>query len=84
MTLDLKKIQITPTGNEISVAINDYVELGVYSKDEKLVCLKKVKINSPHVTLKIAVPQKPAKIVLDPHLLLIDKNLADNETMLNN
>lgn len=83
VTLDLKKIKINPQGNETTTALNDYVELGVYTKNkdgkESLAGLKKIKINSAHTTLKIAVPQEPAKIVLDPNLLLIDKNLADNE-----
>ncbi|OQP68632.1 ABC transporter permease/M1 family aminopeptidase [Niastella populi] len=88
VTPDLKKIKINPQGNEIPTAINDYVELGVYTKDkegnETLAGIKKIKITSAHPTLKISVSQKPAKIVLDPNLLLIDKNIADNEKSFGN
>jgi ABC-2 type transport system permease protein len=83
VTLDMKKMQMDSLGNERSTAINDWVELGVYTKDEhgkeNLMLLKKVKINSAQATLKLSVPQKPTKIVLDPHLLFIDKNMTDNE-----
>jgi hypothetical protein len=82
VTLDMKKIQIDSLGNEASTAIDDWIELGVYAKEEhgkeNLVLLKKIKINKEQTTLKLSVPQKPAKIVLDPNLLLIDKNMTDN------
>jgi aminopeptidase N len=82
VTLDMKKIQMDSLGNEASTAINDWIELGVYVKDEhekeKLVLLKKIKINKEQTTLKLSVPQKPSKIVLDPNLLLIDKTMTDN------
>lgn len=82
VTLDMKKIQMDSLGSEKSIAMDDWIELGVYAKDEhgkeNLVGLKKIKINSAQTTLKLSVPQKPAKIVLDPNLLLIDKNMTDN------
>jgi len=82
VTLDMKKIQLDSLGNEASTAIDDWIELGIYAKDEhgkeNLVLLKKIKTNKEQTTLKLSVSQKPAKIVLDPHLLLIDKNMTDN------
>ncbi|WP_166437045.1 ABC transporter permease/M1 family aminopeptidase [Niastella caeni] len=88
VTLDMKKMRIDSLGNENSAAIKDWIELGIYSEDvhgkENLVLLKKIMINSTQTTLKLFVPQKPAKVVLDPNLLLIDKNMADNEKSFNN
>ncbi|NII29182.1 peptidase M1 [Pseudoflavitalea sp. X16] len=87
-TLDMKKIQMDSLGNEKATAINDWIELGVFTKDvhgkEHLVLLKKIKINSAQATLQLSVPQKPSKIVLDPHLLFIDKNMTDNEKLFDN
>ena len=88
VTLDMKKIQMDSLGNENSTAIDDWIELGIYTKDihgkENLILLKKIRINSAQTTLKLSVPQKPAKIVLDPDLLLIDKNMTDNEKSFDN
>jgi ABC-2 type transport system permease protein len=82
VTLDMKKIQVDSLGNSAPTAMDDWIELGVYARDEQgkenLVGLKKMKINVGQVTLKLSVPQKPAKIVLDPNLLLMDKNMTDN------
>jgi hypothetical protein len=83
VTLDMKKMQVDSLGNEESTTFNDWIELGVYAKDEQgkenLVVLKKIKPHSKQATLKLSVPQLPARIVLDPNLLFIDKNLTDNE-----
>lgn len=87
VALDMKKMLVDSLGNERSAAIDDWVELGIYAKDEhgkeNLVCLKKYKIDAAQTTLKLSVPQQPSKIVLDPNLLLIDKNMADNEKSFN-
>lgn len=88
VTLDMKKIQVDTLGNEQSIAIDDWIELGVYTKDEhgkeNLVLLKKIKVHSEQTTLKLSVPQLPTRIVLDPNLLLIDKSMTDNEKLFGN
>jgi ABC-2 type transport system permease protein len=82
LTLDLKKIKTDSVGKSASTAIDDYIELGVYAKDEhskeNLILLKKIKVNKEQPTLQLTIPQKPSRIVLDPNLLLIDRNIADN------
>jgi hypothetical protein len=88
ITLDIKKIQMDRQGNEEPTAIDDWIELGVYTKDEhgkeNLILLRKIKIHSEQTTLKLSVPQLPARVVLDPNLLLIDKNMTDNEKSFGN
>ncbi len=83
VTLDMKKIQVDSLGNERNATINDWLELGIYTKDEHgndhLTLTKKIRVNAAQTTLKLLIPQKPSKIILDPNLLLIDKNLTDNE-----
>ncbi|MBO9562565.1 MAG: hypothetical protein J7621_07320 [Niastella sp.] len=83
VTLDMKKLQVDSLGNERSTGINDWIELGVYAKDEhgkeKLVGLKKVRTNTAQTTVQLSIPQKPSKVILDPNLLLIDKSTTDNE-----
>lgn len=83
VTLDMKKIKMDSLGKSASTAIDDWVELGVYAKDEQgkesLVLLQEVKIHEEQTTVKLSVPQRPVKIVLDPHFLLMDKNITDNE-----
>jgi hypothetical protein len=56
-----------------------YVEVGVYKNRSELISLKKYKLHEGLNKLKIAVKERPYKLVLDPRCLLIDKNLDDNE-----
>jgi ABC-2 type transport system permease protein len=82
LTLEMNKIQLDSLGNEESIDLDDWIEIGFYAKDkqgkENLVLTKNIKIKEKKTTLQLLLPQKPVRIVLDPNFLLIDKNMTDN------
>ncbi|WP_282042777.1 ABC transporter permease/M1 family aminopeptidase [Winogradskyella flava] len=58
--------------------INDHVEIGFYNDNDELISIERVLINSKNNQNTFNLKELPAKIVIDPNLLLIEKNKADN------
>ncbi|MEQ8426120.1 MAG: hypothetical protein RIA63_15480 [Cyclobacteriaceae bacterium] len=84
MQLDInaKKQEADSLGAETQVAINDWIDIGVYGKDEKgkdkLLYLKKHKINAEQMHIEVEVEEEPIKAGIDPINKLIDRNPDDN------
>ncbi len=80
MDLETRKVRSDSLGNERDIAINDWIEIGVFSDDdeENLIYLKMVKINSNKSQYTVLLDQKPAKAGVDPRNLLIDRVYDDN------
>jgi ABC-2 type transport system permease protein len=79
LTVQFEKNYADSTGKEVKATGESYVEVGVYKNRSELISLKKYKLHEGLNKLKIAVKERPYKLVLDPRCLLIDKNLDDNE-----
>lgn len=58
--------------------INDLIEIGIYDEDDNLIELKQLRVTQSKNTIKFNSKIKPSKVLLDPNLLLTDKNLNDN------
>lgn len=68
------------TGKEsISPPLADFVQIGFFDKDDKLIYLHTEKVIKTENKLTLSLNQKPAKVVLDPNLTLMDKNIDDQE-----
>jgi len=63
-------------------SVNDWVDIGVYAEDEelgeKLIYLKKHRIEKDEMTIEVEVNEKPVKAGIDPINILIDRNPNDN------
>jgi ABC-2 type transport system permease protein len=64
------------------LALADYIELGVYNDDEELLKLVQIKATKAKETILVRTTDKPSKLVLDPNLLIIERNTDDNEFIL--
>lgn len=79
------KVVVDSTGAEISVPMNDWVEVGIFAPWEKgetsgkPLHLQKHRIRSGEQTITVTVPGKPGRAGIDPHYLLLDLN-PDNNT----
>jgi len=78
---DKKEIQSFP--------LNDYVEVGIFAeqdvkgkKKEKVLYLKKYKINKIDNKFTIVVDEEPTEVGIDPYNKLIDTNSEDNRRKL--
>jgi hypothetical protein len=59
--------------------LNDFTEVGCYNQQGSLRVTKAVRVTEIRNPVVLALGFMPMKIVLDPNLLLIDKDLSDNE-----
>ncbi|MGB3591731.1 MAG: M1 family aminopeptidase [Nonlabens sp.] len=67
-----------------SLPLADYIEVGVYGEEdedtgiEKLLYLKKIRVDSIFNNFKIRVKETPVEVGIDPYNKLIDRNSSDN------
>ena len=73
------------TKPELSVPLDDYIDIGVFLKEEvdgkkkeKELYLKKHKISAINNKITIIVDEKPTEVGVDPYNKLIDTNSNDN------
>jgi hypothetical protein len=57
----------------------DWIDVGVYGDDGKLLALATQRIADPRRDLSIVVGARPARIVIDPLCTLLDPDASDNE-----
>jgi len=74
------KIKADTIGNETRVAINDWIDIGVFSdKDEKhLMFQKRVKFDRENLSFSFMLDSLPVKAAIDPRHILIDRIYSDN------
>jgi hypothetical protein len=77
-----EKLRADSTGLETPIAINDWIDIGVYGKNiagkDSLIYLKKHKITQKENEYKITVKSRPRKAGIDPLHKLIDRHSNDN------
>jgi hypothetical protein len=80
VTVESKKIKADSLGNETNVAINDWIDIGLFADadEEDLLFQKRVKINQETMDFTFVVDTIPAKAGIDPRHLLIDRVFKDN------
>ena len=82
VTLKVKgnKIKADSLGNETTVPIDDWVDIGLFADDNEDVLLtqKRVKINQEEMSFTIEVDTVPAKAAIDPRHIMIDRVYKDN------
>jgi ABC-type transport system involved in multi-copper enzyme maturation permease subunit len=81
VTLDVEaqKFRADGSGKEREVPMHDSVEIGVFSDGTAdPLYLQKHRIRSGRQRISVVVTGTPARAGVDPHLLLIDRNWADN------
>jgi ABC-type transport system involved in multi-copper enzyme maturation permease subunit len=83
ITLDVQahKDVTDSAGVERSVPMDDWIEIGVFTKDRDSnvpLYLQKHRIRSGKQIIKLKVPQKPERAGIDPYHLLIDLKTDDN------
>ncbi len=82
LKLSTKKMESDSLGNSAPVAINDWIDVGVYMEDEngkeKLIYLKKHLFSNEESEVRITVGQRPSSAGVDPLNKLIDRTPEDN------
>lgn len=82
LKLATEKLRADSTGIETPIAINDWIDVGVYGKSkagkDSLIYLKKHKFTQKENEIKVMVNAKPRKAGIDPLHKLIDRHSDDN------
>jgi ABC-2 type transport system permease protein len=81
-----KKLQSSGKGTETEIPINDWIDIGIFSKEkirgkteQKVLYLKKHPITSNNVSMEIVVDARPTHAGIDPFNKLVDRNSDDNQ-----
>ncbi len=80
-----EKLRGDSLGNEKPVALNDYIDIGLFAKNEKdgdelgkPILYNRIRLNQKKTLLSFTVKEKPYQVGVDPYHYLIDKVIADN------
>jgi ABC-2 type transport system permease protein len=77
LDVDARKRVIDEAGVETVLAMDDWVEIGVYAGDQRIV-LEQRRIRSGKQTITVTVPSRPTHAGIDPRFFLGDWVTADN------
>jgi hypothetical protein len=81
LTVQARKVKADGNGNESPMALNDYIDIGVFSgkkDEEKPLSLQKEKFTQEQKTFEITVDQMPTRAGIDPYNKLVDRIADDN------
>lgn len=80
--IEAAKFRVDENGAENSVAVNDWIDIGIYGTDkngnEELIYIKKHRIKDGFTELEITLDRKPVKAGIDPLNKLIDQEIKNN------
>ena len=80
----VRKLRADEVGNEDPVALDDWVDVGVFAEAEgkaelgAALYLEKHHFTEEESSLEIIVEGRPAKVGIDPYHKLIDRRIKDN------
>ena len=78
LTVEARKLRADGRGQEQTVPINDWIDIGVLDGNGKYLYLQKQKIDKEKTDVTVTVDAIPAKAGIDPLNKLIDRNPEDN------
>jgi hypothetical protein len=83
MRVFVQKVYIDSAKKEHSATgMNDFIDIGIYTKDGKELYLQKHRFTEGEHTIELIVHGKPAMAGIDPRDVLIDRNPEDNQKTL--
>ena len=72
------KFRADSIGEQTEIAIEDYIEIGVFGENEEELYLKKHKLTESESDIEIIVDKKPIRAGIDPYVILIDRDRDNN------
>jgi hypothetical protein len=83
LTVGAKKVRADHAGRETEVAMDDWGEIGVFAAGEgdalgEPLYLERHRIQRGQQTIRVTVPQEPARAGIDPYRKLIDRQRDNN------
>ena len=78
LVVEAHKFRADAKGQDHTVSLNDFIDIGVQDSQGRFLYLQKQKIEKEQNTFTITVDKLPAQAGIDPILKLIDRNPDDN------
>jgi ABC-2 type transport system permease protein len=80
VSLDIhsRKVVVDPAGGETEIAMNDLLEVGIFSANGKPLYLRKHRIRSGDQIIIVKVAEKPWRAGIDPNQLMVDLDVGNN------
>jgi hypothetical protein len=78
LELDLNKYYADSLGNEKSVPLNDWIDVGAVDENDSLLFSKRIKVTKNKLNYQFVMNTMPYKVGIDPLNQLIDKDGNDN------
>lgn len=78
LTVEAKKFRADTHGQEHTIPVNDWIDIGVLDRDGKYLYLQRQKIDQEKQEFTLSVEKPPARAGIDPVDKLIDRNPDDN------
>ena len=90
LDIEARKMRADGLGVETEIAIDDWIDIGVFGgeevdgkSEEKVLYMRKRKIDRNEMSLEIVVGEEPVRAGIDPYNKLIDRNSDDNVKRVN-
>lgn len=82
LTVESAKLRSDELGNEREITLNDWIDIGVFGRDDKggetELYLGRHKLTGPKTEFDITVDREPVRAGIDPYNKLIDRRSSDN------
>ena len=78
LDVEARKVRADGKGEEHTIPINDWIDIGVLDSEGNYLYLQKQRIDKERTELTLLVDKLPAKAGIDPLNKLIDRNPEDN------
>jgi ABC-2 type transport system permease protein len=78
LQVEAKKLRADGQGVETGTEIDDWIDIGVFGEDDKVLFMEKRHITEPSTSFELTVAERPLEAGIDPYNKLIDRNADDN------
>jgi hypothetical protein len=78
LTVRAVKLRCSGLGQQEPAELHDWIDIGVFGEDRKLLYLEKHLIDEPEERLQIRVAELPVEAGIDPYHRLIDRDIDNN------
>ena len=78
LQVEAKELRADGHGVETETEIDDWLDIGVFGEDDKVLFMEKRHITEPSASFELIVAEQPLEAGIDPYNKLIDRNADDN------
>jgi hypothetical protein len=78
LQVEARKLRADGQGVETEIEIDNWLDIGVFGEDDKVLFMEKRHIKEPRMSFDLVVAERPLRAGIDPYNKMIDRNAGDN------